>query len=97
MRIEALANHRSWIPDLAGGQFEHWGRLTGFDTLEKYTAALEGWSAGRDVPTVLVRRIAASFWGRGGPDRLIKSNCLSTPTEVDDELNREDFDSRGWI
>jgi len=42
MRIEALANHRSWIPDLAGGQFEHWGRLTGFDTLEKYIAALEG-------------------------------------------------------
>ncbi|PYN30677.1 MAG: hypothetical protein DMD98_18675 [Candidatus Rokuibacteriota bacterium] len=65
MRIEALANHRSWIPDLAGGQFEHWGRLTGFDTLEKYTAALEGWSAGRDVPTVLVATDSGELLGSG--------------------------------
>jgi hypothetical protein len=54
MRIDSLANHRHWVADLAGWQFDYWGRLTGFDTFEQYIAALERWGAGQDVPAVLV-------------------------------------------
>ncbi len=54
MQIERLDRHRHWIPALTSWQFDYWGRLTGFDTVEEYRAALEHWGAGEEIPTVLI-------------------------------------------
>ena len=54
MQIDRLGRHRHWIPTLARWQFDYWGPLTGFDTLEQYVGALEEWSIGEAIPTVLV-------------------------------------------
>jgi predicted N-acetyltransferase YhbS len=54
MQIEHLGRFRQWAPTIAGWHFEYWGRLTGFDTLEQYTAALAKWSASDSIPAVLV-------------------------------------------
>jgi hypothetical protein len=54
MQIEPVGNDRHFIPTLAHWHFDYWGRLTGFETVDAYHAALERWSAGADIPTVLV-------------------------------------------
>lgn len=76
MQIEHLGKFRHWIPTLAGWHFDYWGRLTGFDTLEEYTAALRRWSAGDDIPTVL---IAANGGELLGSVNLLPSEMKSRP------------------
>lgn len=41
MQVERLDRYPDLLPLLAGLQFDHWSRLTGFDTVGEYRAALE--------------------------------------------------------
>jgi GNAT superfamily N-acetyltransferase len=63
VRIAPLRDHPRWIPTLARQQFDYWHRLTGFDTLADYVAALERWSAGDGIPTVLVATDGGALLG----------------------------------
>jgi len=63
MEIVRLATTRHWIPTLAGWHFDHWGKLTGFERLQDYVAALEGWSEGREIPTVLAANQGGQLLG----------------------------------
>jgi len=53
-RIERLGNDRAKITALAWWHFEQWGELVGFASRAAYCEALGQWSAGQEVPAVLV-------------------------------------------
>ncbi len=48
---------------LAEWQFDYWGPLTGFDTIEQYVAALEQWSVGEGIPAVIVAANGSQILG----------------------------------
>jgi len=54
MKIEHLKNCESFIELLAIVQFEHWGPLTGRDSLEQYKALLRGAEKSADLIASLV-------------------------------------------
>jgi hypothetical protein len=52
--IDPRRKCRHWIPTLAEWHFDYWGALTRFGMLDEYRTALDRWSAGDNIPTVLV-------------------------------------------
>ena len=75
-QIEPLTRHRDWIPTLTAWQFDYWERLTGFDSVQAYVTALERWSAGTEIPTVLV---AVDRGQLLGSVNLLRSEMKSRP------------------
>ena len=63
VRIEHLARHRNWIDQIARLHFEQWGFLTGYETLELYSEALERFAGDDSIPFVLVAFAAEQLLG----------------------------------
>lgn len=54
MKIQYLKNRELFIEQLATVQFEHWGPLTGRDSLEQYKALLRGAGKSADLIASLI-------------------------------------------
>jgi len=61
--IEPISPNSPWIQSLAFSQFENWGVLTGYDSVEAYCAFVEQAAKSASLPRILAASEGESFLG----------------------------------